>query len=119
MRTRFSKRTWDTLGKMTIGVVVPAVPTAIWWRWAYIERQKRAEEVRTKVRVPNIQTVDDIMVEKCKPGDVILFDRRPELCAAGPWSALSCVIGRWLLCDEGDDQARSVDSGKFDHCGEA
>jgi hypothetical protein len=31
---------------------------------------------------------------------VILFDRRPELCAAGPWAALSCIVARWLLCDD-------------------
>jgi len=59
----------------------------------------------------------EVMVEKCRPGDVILFDRRPELCAAGPWSALACIISRSFVCDDGDDQVRSVDNGKFDHCG--
>lgn len=114
---RFSQRTWRTLGRMAIGVVTPAIPTAIWWKYAINERNRRAEEVRTRVRLPNVQTVDDIMVEKCRPGDVILFDRRPELCAAGPWAALACIINRALLCDDGDNQVRSVDNGKFDHCG--
>jgi len=100
-----------------MGVATPAVPALLWWNYARNERHKRAEEVRTRVRLPNVQTVDDIMVEKCRPGDVILFDRRPQLCAAGPWAALSCLVGRALLCNDGEDQARSVDHGKFDHAG--
>jgi hypothetical protein len=114
---QFSQRTWSALRKTAIVAVTPVVPALIWWKYAKDERHKRAEEVRTRVRVPNVQTVDDIMVEKCKPGDVILFDRRCELCAAGPGAALACVIGRRLLCDDGDDQVRSVDHGRFDHCG--
>ena len=102
---------------MALVVVTPAIPTAVWWKYAIDQRRKRAEEVRTRVRLPNVQTVDDIMVEKCRPGDIILFDRRPELCSAGPWAAVACMIGRALLCDDGDEQVRSVDNGKFDHCG--
>lgn len=102
---------------MAIGVVTPTVPALVWWKYAHDQRQKRAQDVRTRVRVPNVQTVDDIMVEKCRPGDVILFDRRPELCVAGPWAALACLVSRALLCDDGDDAVRSVDHGKFDHCG--
>jgi hypothetical protein len=104
---------------MSIGIVTPTIPTALWWKYAYDQRQKRAEEVRTRVRLPNIQTVDDLMVEKCRPGDVILFDRRPELCAAGPWAALSCLLNRALLCNDGENAVRSVDTGKFDHCGKS
>lgn len=114
---KISQRTWRTLGRMSIGLVTPTVPTLIWWKYARDERGKRAEEVRTRVRLPSVQTVDDIMIEKCRPGDVILFDRRPQLCAAGPWAALACLFGRALLCDDGDNQARSVDHGKFDHVG--
>ncbi|CAB9499868.1 expressed unknown protein [Seminavis robusta] len=114
---KFTPRFWRTVRRMSIGVAAPAVPTAFWWKYAHDERQKRAQDVKTRVRLPNVQTVDDLMVEKCRPGDVILFDRRPELCASGPWAALSCIVARALLCDDGDEQVRSVDHGKFDHCG--
>lgn len=104
-------------GKVAAAVAVPAVPVLFWWKSAIDARQKKAEEVRTIVRVPNVQTIDDLMVEKCKPGDVLLFDRRCEKCAAGPAAALSCLLGRALLCKEEKGQTRSVDSGAYDHCG--
>merc|ERR1712176_1251090 len=56
------------------------------------------------------------MVEKCLPGDVILFDRRCDRCAAGPLAALSCLMNRCLLCDD-ENEVRAVETGKFDHCG--
>ena len=103
------------LGKMAAGVAIYSVPVFIWWKWASDERSKRAEEVRTKVRVPNVQTVDDLMIERCRPGDVLIFDRRWETCAAGPSSALLCILGRAFLCR--DDPAKVTPTGKFDHCG--
>ena len=56
---RFSERTWRTLGRMAVGVVTPAIPAAIWYKYANDQRHKRSEEVRTRVRLPNVQTVDD------------------------------------------------------------
>ena len=93
-----------------------AVPVFAWWRWAVLERRERDEQVRTKVRVPNVQTVDDLMIERCRPGDVLLFDRKWEHCAAGPWSAFMCLLGRAFLCF--DDPNKAIADGKFDHCGE-
>eukprot|EP00546_Thalassionema_frauenfeldii_P004750 CAMPEP_0178922808 /NCGR_PEP_ID=MMETSP0786-20121207/16364_1 /TAXON_ID=186022 /ORGANISM="Thalassionema frauenfeldii, Strain CCMP 1798" /LENGTH=292 /DNA_ID=CAMNT_0020597223 /DNA_START=167 /DNA_END=1048 /DNA_ORIENTATION=+ len=99
-------------------VVVPTVPIIVWYKSACDDRHAHAEQVRTKVRVPNVQTVDDLLVEKCKAGDVLLFDRRWEKCAAGPLSALACLMGRAVLCNDTDPmQTRSVEVGKFDHCG--
>lgn len=57
------------------------------------------------------------MVEKCQPGDVILFDRRCEKCAAGPLAALSCWMGRSLLCRDDGKMMRAVEAGAYDHCG--
>ncbi len=58
------------------------------------------------------------MVEKCQPGDVLLFDRRCDYCASGYVSALACLAGNAILCDE-DDGTRSVERGKYEHCGES
>lgn len=103
------------LKKMAAGAVVSAIPVGIWWKYALDQRRARAEDVRTRVRVPNVQTIDDIMIERCRPGDVLLFDRRWETCASGPLAALVCILGRTFLCT--DDPNKSVQEGKFDHCG--
>ena len=105
------------LMNITAGLVVPAVPVLGWWKWSIDERQERTKFVDTKVRVPNVQTIDDLMVEKCKPGDVVLFDRRCELCAAGPIAAMACLTNRALLCIVNPDKPRKMDIGSFDHCG--
>jgi len=99
-------------------VITPTIPILVWFKSARDDRHAHAEEVRTKVRVPNVQTVDDLLVEKCKAGDILLFDRRWEKCAAGPLSAFACLLGRFALCNDTDPmQTRSVEVGKFDHCG--
>ena len=100
---------------MGAGVAVSSVPVFIWWKWAVDQRHKKAEEVRTRVRVPNVQNIDDLMIERCRPGDVLLFDRRWEHCATGPLAALVCILGRTFLCK--DDPNKAVLDGKFDHCG--
>jgi len=107
---------WYVLGRMALSVIIPTIPVLVWWKWAHDERQRKIHEVRTRVRVPSVQTVDDLLVEKCKPGDIVLFDRRCEACATGPHAALACLLGRSVLCDT-EDPTRSVDTGRFDHCG--
>lgn len=102
--------------KIGAGIAVSSVPVLVWWKWSIDQRSKRAEEVRTRVRVPNVQSIDDLMIERCRPGDVLLFDRRWETCASGPVAALICVLGRAFLCR--DDPNKVVQDGKFDHCGE-
>ena len=57
------------------------------------------------------------MVEKCQPGDVILFDRRCDCCASGPGAAMACLLGKKILCEE-EDGTRSVERGSYEHCGE-
>jgi hypothetical protein len=101
--------------RMAAAIVVPTIPILAWWREAKGEREKRTEEVRTRIRIPNVQTIDDLMIERCRPGDVLLFDRRWETCATGPFAALACILSRSFLCD--DDNMKSVEFGKFDHCG--
>jgi hypothetical protein len=99
------------------GLIVCSIPVAVWWKSAADNRAIILEQQRTKVRVPNIQDSDDLLVERMQAGDVLLFDRRCEKCAAGPWAALACLAGRSLLCDE--RATRSVDQGRFDHVGKA
>lgn len=112
-----STATTATLKRMATGVIVPTIPVLIWWKWATDDRRARQEQVRTKVRVPNVQTVDDLLIETCRAGDVILFDRRPYKCAAGPFAALACALTKWALCPE--DANRVVEVGKFDQVGES
>jgi hypothetical protein len=107
--------------KIVTTVLVPSIPIGVWYYSAVQDRKERTEQVRTRVRVPNVQTIDDLMIEKCKPGDVILFDRRCHKCAAGPVAALSCALGKSFLCDgdgnTGKSGVKTVDIGNFDHCG--
>uniref|UniRef100_A0A7S0CJA0 Uncharacterized protein n=1 Tax=Proboscia inermis TaxID=420281 RepID=A0A7S0CJA0_9STRA len=102
-------------GKLSVSLLVPAVPVGLWWKNAVDERECHTLKVATKVRIPNVQTVDDLMVEKCEPGDVILFDRRWENCASGPIEALNCLFARSFLCGMRKN-ALSVE-GTFDHAG--
>jgi hypothetical protein len=111
----FTPQKVRVLQKMAGCGVVLTIPVLGWWKWSMDERNEKLEDVRTKVRVPNVQTVDDLMIERCRPGDVLLFDRKWETCAAGPLAALVCIIGRALLCR--DDPNKSVSIGSFDHCG--
>lgn len=111
----FTPKRIRVLKKMAAGGVVSSIPVLIWWKWAIDEREKKIEDVRTRVRVPNVQTIDDLMIERCRPGDVLLFDRRWESCASGPLAALLCVLGRTFLCR--DDPNKVLHDGKFDHCG--
>jgi hypothetical protein len=103
------------LKKMAAGSAVSAVPVLVWWNWASAERRKRTEDVQTRVRLPSVQTIDDLMIEQCRPGDVLLFDRRWETCASGPMAALVCILGRTFLCS--DDPNKVAHEGQFDHCG--
>jgi len=106
----------QVLGRMAAGVVVAAIPVSLWYKSAHDERVATIDDVRTRIRVPNLETSDDRLLEKCRAGDVILFDRRCEKCAAGPWAATACLAQRRFLCDE-NRGARSVGTGKFDHIG--
>ena len=104
-----------------IGIVGPTVPILIWWNWSSKQRAKQIEASKSKVRVPNVQTVDDLLIERCRPGDVILFDRRYETCSAGPFAALSCLLSRAFLCNNNSNSnlgaATNSREGNYDHCG--
>ena len=111
----FTPKRIRVLKKMGIGGVITSIPVLLWWKWAIDQRHTKQEDVRTRVRVPNVQTIDDLMIERCRPGDVLLFDRRWEHCATGPLAALVCLLGRTFLCK--DDSNKVMADGKFDHCG--
>ena len=111
----FTPKRARVLRKVAAGAAVSSIPVLAWWKWSLGERQKRAEDVRTRVRVPNVQSIDDLMIERCRPGDVLLFDRKWENCATGPLAALVCILGRKFLCS--DDPNKVIPTGKFDHCG--
>lgn len=111
-----------SITKTLTGVLlVPSLPITAWWYSAHQTRQRTSESVRTKVRVPNVQTVDDLLIEQCRPGDVILFDRRCHACANGPMAAFSCIVGKTFLCDGVDTKKRVgnkvVEIGSFEHAG--
>jgi hypothetical protein len=114
-RRIFTPKRVRVLKKMGAGLAVPSLPVLAWWKWAVDQRHRKAEEVQTKIRLPNVQNIDDLMIERCRPGDVLLFDRRWEHCAAGPMAALVCMLGRAILCKE--DPNKAMADGKFDHCG--
>jgi hypothetical protein len=105
---------------MAGGLAVMSIPVATWWYWARKERDKKTEAFQTAIRLPPAlgtqDTYDYLITEKFQPGDVLVFDRRCEHCAASPWSALSCIVGRYLLTNP-NDSYRSVDEGRFDHIG--
>jgi hypothetical protein len=103
------------LTQMAVGVGVTSIPIGLWWYRAAQERKAVVEEVQTRVRIPNVETSDDRLLSKCRAGDVIVFDRRCEKCAAGPWAALACILQK--RCLTGIDSVRSVDHGAFDHIG--
>lgn len=115
IRRIFTPKRVEVFRKMAVGTIASSIPVLVWWTWAIDQRKKRAEDVRTRVRVPNLQTIDDLLIERCRPGDVLLFDRRWEHCAAGPVAALVCILGRRFLCK--DDPSKVHSEGKFDHCG--
>ena len=101
-----------------VGIV--SVPVALWWYMAHRQRQAVAHDVATRIRIPGVQTTDDILIEKCRPGDIVLFDRRWETCASGPWAALACIVAKTFLCQGDSDTTtspRSVAQGNFDHVG--
>ena len=105
-------------GKIILSLGVPALPILLWWRTAINERNEREDSVKNKIRIPNIQTVDDLLIEKCQPGDIVVFDRRCVSCAAGPLAALSCMVGRNLLCKgAAAKRDRAVEIGDYDHVG--
>jgi hypothetical protein len=112
----FTRQRIRVLKKMGTGVLVASLPVAIWWKWSVDQRHHRAEEVQSKVRLPdNLQSIDELWLEQCRPGDVVLFDRRWEHCATGPLAALVCMLGRAFLCHQ--DPTKVLSDGKFDHCG--
>lgn len=115
MNSAFSSRKLGTAFKLASIVIVPSIPIGVWWHNAKNDREAKSHEVRTRVRVPNVQTVDDLMIEKCQPGDVVLFDRRCHKCAAGPAAAFSCVLNKTFLCSDNKD--KTVNVGKFEHAG--
>ncbi|KAL9185856.1 hypothetical protein ACHAXT_003633 [Thalassiosira profunda] len=100
----------------SLATLVPAAPILYWSHTAKNERAEREHEVKTRIRIPSVQTIDDLMVEKCQPGDVILFDRRCECCASGASAAMACLLGKAILCEE-EDGTRSVEQGSYEHCG--
>lgn len=110
------------LGQMLAGVGVVTVPVGVWWYWARRERQAIQQDYQTRVRIPNVtDTYDYLIAEKCQAGDVLLFDRRCERCAASPWAALACVVAKQCLTrtHQSDSEAhlRAVDAGSYDHVG--
>ena len=94
----FSTARRRVLARMAGGLVVTSIPVTAWWVHARRQRAQRAEEVRTQIRIPGSQDVlDQIIEDRCQPGDVVLFDRRCETCAASPWAALLLIVPQFRI----------------------
>lgn len=125
LRVLRRQRPLHGLRQLAAGAGVLAVPVAVWWHWSRGERSERLEEFRTRVQLPRgleiTDTYDYLITEQIQAGDVLLFDRRCELCAAGPWAALACLVGKQCLTGRStatDAYLRAGDkSGRIDHVG--
>jgi hypothetical protein len=108
----------QVISRMAGGVVLLAMPVGYWWYTARQERQKIMEEVRTKIRIPGQETMDEIMIANhCQPGDVVVFDRRCETaCATSPWAALACFASQQFLCSSDGDN-KNKGHRCFNHMG--
>jgi hypothetical protein len=109
------------ISQMMMGAGVVSIPIGLWWFRAKQERCAIENDIRTRVRIPNIESSDDRLISICRPGDVLVFDRRCEKCAAGPWSALACLVQRYCIAgsnmNSGQNNTRSYQGGAFDHIG--
>jgi hypothetical protein len=101
---------------MAGGTVVLAVPVAAWWYRAVSDRRQKWEEHERKVEAAGARpyrassdAYDYLIENRCRAGDVVLFDRRCHRCAASPWAALSCYAAKRLLDRDGD--------APYDHVG--
>ena len=71
-----------------------------------------------------MQSLDDLLMEKVMPGDILLFDRRCHLCQT-PLAALACLSNqKFLVGDDnndynnyGNNAVMGNNSGRFDHVG--
>jgi hypothetical protein len=116
------------LTNMVAGVGVLAVPVMAWWWWARRERQAILDEYKSRMKLPAssaaiMDTYDYIISEKIQAGDILLFDRRCERCAASPWAALACFVSKNCLAVPsnimGDNHgaAAAAALNRYDHVG--
>jgi len=95
-------------------IILPSIPIGIWWYQALEERKQHAHSVETRVRIPNVQTLDEIIIEKIQPGDLLLFDRKCDKCASGPLSAAACILAKASICGQSH---HTSEGSQFDHVG--
>jgi hypothetical protein len=98
------------------GIVVTGIPMALWYKYALDKRHVIEHDVQTRIRIPYVQDADDLLLAQCQAGDVLVFDRRWERCAAGPWAALACWISKLCVCNVSKHPGNVVE-GQFDHIG--
>ena len=96
-------------------VLLPSIPLTYWTYWSRDERDRHLVVVKEKHanKVPNVQTIDDVLMEHVLPGDVLLFDRRCQFCQS-PLAALACLLGRKFVSNSNSD---GDGVGNFDHVG--
>lgn len=107
------------VGRMLGGLTVVSLPVVAWWYTAQRQRAALEEDLRTRIRIPgySADVLDQIIEERCQAGDVLLFDRRCETCAASPWAALACLVSKAVHCNDDTATIRTVDQGLYDHMG--
>jgi hypothetical protein len=95
-----SKKILPFLLTLSTTAAVPTVPTLAWWYWATQERaawESEENQYTFRSASTSIETIDDQIVDKMRPGDLIFFNRKCHLCSSSPFSALSCYAAKYLI----------------------
>lgn len=103
------------LFQMAGGITVVAIPIGFWWHRARVEREELQAKFHHRIRLPNVSDpFDQLIAEKCRPGDVVLFHRHCDRCASSPWAALACYATQYAFGSaNNNDPVATV----MDHCG--
>ena len=123
-----SSRNLRTLKYLAGITAVPSIPILYWTYWSRDERDRHFQEVieKRQNKVPNVQTLDDVLMDHVLPGDIVLFDRRCHFCQS-PLAALACMVSRKFLTSTSEEESlldnlryrgnQNHIIGNFDHVG--
>lgn len=120
------------IAHMAAGVGLASLPVLAWWLWARSERQAaldRFTERRANKMGPAalalamgggvVDPYDAMILDHdIQAGDVLVFDRRCERCAASPWAAVACFAAKHcLLVHPSQSPSSSSGAVRLDHVG--
>lgn len=105
----------NQMAKAVAFLITFSFPVSFWYYEANRKRQQKLDSITSQTKVPNVQTIDELMIENFQPGDVVLFDRRCYTCCYSPFSSLSCFLSKVFLC-KSTTHSKTLD-GCFEHAG--